>query len=189
MRDNLLAFIVFGFIAVAGVALADSGRNMATVITDRLVVWKNPYTQEPTYVAHCRRAREGCEERINRYAGYILASSNRHNVDPWLVAALAWHETRWHPNAVGPVGEFGLIQLHPRSPWGREARKLCRHTSKMDCEALTVDIGVRTLAASIKTCGNVAEGLGRYNTGKCVVNKYSKKVRRYKKDFTKSLTK
>lgn len=187
MKNNYLAFGLLCLIAMTPLAKAEPSvrNNITESVTNRLVVWRNPYTQEPTYVAHCRRARGGCESRINQYAGYIVESSNRYDVDPHLVAALAWHETRWHPYAEGPVGEFGIIQLHPRSPWGREARKRCRKTSKTRCEALIVDIGVRTLAASIKTCGNVPEGLGRYNTGKCVVNRYSKKVRAYEKEFRK----
>ena len=181
MKNNYLAFGLPCLIALTPLARAEPSvsHNIITAVTKRMVVWRNPYTQEPTYVSHCRRARGGCESRINQYAGYILESSNRHGVDPVLVAALAWHETRWHPYAEGPVGEFGIIQLHPKSPWGREARKRCRRTSKTRCEALIVDIGVRTLAASIKTCGNVLEGLGRYNTGKCMVNKYSRKVGKY----------
>src|SRR6185312_1828868 len=41
----------------------------------------------------------------------INAAAKRYSVDPLLVKAVIWQETRFHPNRRGRAGEIGLMQL------------------------------------------------------------------------------
>ena len=41
----------------------------------------------------------------------IRAAAGRYNVDPLLVKAVIWQETRFHPNRRGKAGEIGLMQI------------------------------------------------------------------------------
>lgn len=41
----------------------------------------------------------------------INAAARRYNVDPLLVKAVIWQETRFHPDRVGKAGEIGLMQI------------------------------------------------------------------------------
>src|SRR5258708_18248531 len=43
--------------------------------------------------------------------GPILAAARRYGVDPALVKAVVWRESRFHPQARGRVGELGLMQI------------------------------------------------------------------------------
>ncbi|PNK61290.1 lytic transglycosylase domain-containing protein [Psychrobacter sp. FDAARGOS_221] len=47
------------------------------------------------------------------YDHYILASANRHGVDPGLLKAMMHTESGFNPNARSPVGAQGLMQLMP----------------------------------------------------------------------------
>jgi soluble lytic murein transglycosylase len=48
----------------------------------------------------------------------ILAAARRHDVDPALVKAVVWCESRFNPRARGKAGEIGLMQI--REPAARE---------------------------------------------------------------------
>jgi len=51
--------------------------------------------------------------RAEQIADAILSSSERHDVDPLLVAALIAQESRFRPSAISPGGAVGLGQLLP----------------------------------------------------------------------------
>lgn len=125
------------------------------------------------FVRHCRRAPGGCEARAQRLAALFTAAGERHSVDPWLLAAMSVKESGLDSSARGAVGELGLMQLHPRSPWGRRAHARCRSE---DCDAAVVDEAAGLLAAAIARCGELGAALGAYNTGRCGPNGYARRV-------------
>src|SRR5690348_7492907 len=43
--------------------------------------------------------------------GPIRAAAQRYGLEPALVKAVVWRESRFNPNARGKVGEIGLMQL------------------------------------------------------------------------------
>jgi soluble lytic murein transglycosylase len=49
--------------------------------------------------------------REGRYDKEILAASRRYTIKPGLVKAVVWKESRFRENAVGTVGEIGLMQI------------------------------------------------------------------------------
>ena len=50
-------------------------------------------------------------QRERRYDPLILAASQRYGVDPALVKAVIWRESRFKAGARGRVGEIGLMQI------------------------------------------------------------------------------
>lgn len=117
-------------------------------------------------VAHCRRAYGGCAARARRMADLFIRAARDHDVDVWLLVALATRESGLNPDAVGARGELGLMQLHPQSRAGRLAARLCAETPR-HCPAILVDGAARVLRASIDRCGDVERGLVLYHTGRC----------------------
>ena len=49
--------------------------------------------------------------REHRYDSQIVAAAQRYGVDPALVKAVVWHESRFNANAHGKKGEIGLMQI------------------------------------------------------------------------------
>ena len=45
----------------------------------------------------------------------ILAAARRYGVEPALVKAVVWQESRFHPQARGSRGEIGLMQVMPKA--------------------------------------------------------------------------
>jgi len=56
------------------------------------------------------------EERLERkFLPQIGAAARRYGVDPLLVRAVVWRESRFHPGARGTKGEIGLMQIQENS--------------------------------------------------------------------------
>ncbi|MBI2589706.1 transglycosylase SLT domain-containing protein [Candidatus Berkelbacteria bacterium] len=52
------------------------------------------------------------------YESIILQEAEDHDLDPYLVAAVIYSESRFRPDAISPVGARGLMQLMPLTAQG-----------------------------------------------------------------------
>lgn len=69
-----------------------------------IVLWRSP---DPAY-----RMRELLAlGRYQEFDGLIEQAARKHKVDPLLVKAVVWRESRFHPEKVGAAGERGLMQV------------------------------------------------------------------------------
>lgn len=50
-------------------------------------------------------------KRENRFDSAVIAASRRYQIDPALVKAVVWRESRFDPAAEGKAGELGLMQI------------------------------------------------------------------------------
>jgi soluble lytic murein transglycosylase len=62
-----------------------------------------------------------CWQRYHRYDALITSTAGRRGLDPMLVKALVWRESRFHPEKHGTSGERGLMQVGPAaaSEWAK----------------------------------------------------------------------
>jgi soluble lytic murein transglycosylase len=60
--------------------------------------------------------------RFQRYDGLIQSVAAAHRLDPMLVKAVVWRESRFDPQKYGSVGERGLMQVSEKAAneWARE---------------------------------------------------------------------
>ncbi len=144
-------------------------------------------------VAHCRysgrpRAMDladpwsRCRPRLEAFAQLFDEAAEDHNVDPWLLLAIAVRESGLHPHAEGSIGERGLVQLHPRGvgrrvPFVRNDQyfRQCR-VRRDGCQREVLQEGASHLRGWIDRCGSEASALGGYNRGRCGVTSYSRRV-------------
>lgn len=49
--------------------------------------------------------------RYHEYDGLIVNAARKHGLDPMLVKAVVWRESRFQPEKVGAAGERGLMQV------------------------------------------------------------------------------
>ena len=49
--------------------------------------------------------------RDHRYDKLIVAAAQRYKIDPALIKAICWRESRFNPDARGGAGELGLMQI------------------------------------------------------------------------------
>src|SRR5256885_12676271 len=62
--------------------------------------------------------------RFQQYDHVITAVAAEHHVDPMLVKAVAWRESRFDPQKYGTAGERGLMQVteNAANEWARETK-------------------------------------------------------------------
>lgn len=60
--------------------------------------------------------------RIRAVAPLVERAAARHGLDPGILDAIIWHESRFQPKARGPGGAAGLMQLMPSTSKGMAKR-------------------------------------------------------------------
>lgn len=107
-----------------------------------------------------------------KFAEEIRDAASRHGVDPQLVRAVIFEESRFRPDAIGSKGEVGLMQIMPSgsvAEWARRnRRKRPTHSALMRVD-LNLEIGVWYLARALKRWSAYREciplALVQYNAG------------------------
>ncbi len=91
----------------------------------------------------------------------ILEAARRYKLDPALVKAVVWRESRFHPGVRGRAGEIGLMQILPAT-----GRLLGVSAAEVRDPAVNIDTGARYLAIELRACGgDVACATAAYNGG------------------------
>ena len=119
-------------------------------------------------------------QREHRHDAVILAAAQRHKVDPSLVKAVVWRESRFDARALGRVGEIGLMQITEPTAleWaGEESVTNFEHTLLYDT-ALNTRCGTWYLAKVLRRYSRVDDplpfALADYNAGRGNVLRWAK---------------
>jgi soluble lytic murein transglycosylase-like protein len=96
----------------------------------------------------------------------ITLLSRRHNLNPALVEAVAWQESRLHPDALSPKGAIGVMQLMP----GTAARMgINPHEWRTNVAG-----GIALLSSLLRRYNNdLLKALAAYNAGTAAVDRYN----------------
>ncbi|WP_431103507.1 lytic transglycosylase domain-containing protein [Roseateles noduli] len=106
-------------------------------------------------------------------ASLVRAASDRHRLNPALVSALIFVESRYRADARSPKGAMGLMQLMPATA----ARYGVYSRADLLDPRVNVDIGVRHLRAlHDRYDGRVDLILAAYNAGEGAVERFGQRV-------------
>ena len=107
-----------------------------------------------------------------KYRDEIVAASRRHGLDPDLVRALVFRESRFNPRARGSRGEVGLMQVLPggaAADWARIKKRPRPSVRELYDVGTNLEIGCWYLARAMRRWsgyrGNIALALAQYNAG------------------------
>ena len=114
-----------------------------------------------------------------RYWKEISEISAKHGVEPQLVRAIVFQESRFDHRVIGSKGEVGLMQIHldgAAADWARSHKQpIPTHASLMAVE-LNLEIGVWYLARALKNWEKYKEqtalALVQYNAGATRANRW-----------------
>ena len=122
----------------------------------------------------CRTYREDSQDK------YILAAARKYGVDPALVKAVVWRESRFQPRIRGDAGEIGLMQVGKLAAeeWAEaEKRSFFRHEELFD-PAKATQAGTWYLGKMLRRYAHTDEpvvfALADYNAGRSNVLRWNK---------------
>ena len=108
----------------------------------------------------------------SRYREEIAAAAGRHGLDPDLVRALIFKESRFDPRARGGAGEIGLMQVLPSgaaAEWSRVLKRPRLSERELFDVRTNLEVGCWYLARALRRWRDYAAGtelaLAQYNAG------------------------
>ncbi|OQA77029.1 MAG: Membrane-bound lytic murein transglycosylase C precursor [Lentisphaerae bacterium ADurb.Bin242] len=107
-----------------------------------------------------------------RFDAVIHSTALKHGLDPLLVKALIWHESRFNPLATGKAGEIGLMQLRMIvvKDWAKATGAPLPSEHEVYDPYLNLEIGSWYLARAMKrwqeSAFSLLLALGEYNAGR-----------------------
>ena len=111
-------------------------------------------------------------QRERRFTPQIQAAARRYGVDPLLVRAVVWRESRFNPNVRGKAGEIGLMQIQETAATEWANAEHIRNFQHEHCFnpdtntlASTFYLG-KLLKRYAKTDNPVPYALAEYNAGR-----------------------
>jgi peptidoglycan lytic transglycosylase len=116
-------------------------------------------------------------ERIRyplRYSEYVRVHAVRHNLDPALLAAVIYQESKFRSDAKSSSGAIGLMQLTPETARGIAIRTHgdAFHTQDLYNPEINIRYGSWYLDNLFKKYGDEREVLAAYNAGQGNVDKW-----------------
>jgi len=117
--------------------------------------------------------------RYNDYDSEIAGIASRHGVDPLLVKAVVWQESRFHPHKLGGHGERGLMQVtEPAAQDWVDATGVETFVPEDLLDAKTnIEVGTWYLAQALRHWSSQEDplpfALGEYNAGRSRVKRWS----------------
>jgi soluble lytic murein transglycosylase len=117
--------------------------------------------------------------RYDSHDALLAAAAARHGVDPLLVKAVVWQESRFHPGKLGAHGERGLMQVtEPAAQDWVQALGVETFVPEDLLDPQTnVEVGTWYLAQALKHWSGQEDplpfALGEYNAGRSRVTRWS----------------
>lgn len=104
----------------------------------------------------------------------LVREARTNDLDPYLVAAVVYQESRFSPRAVSPVGAVGLMQLMPGTADEMARRHGLSGPLNLSVPELNLRLGTSYLKSLLdRYDGNLVMSLAAYNGGPSNVERWS----------------
>lgn len=118
--------------------------------------------------------------RLHRFDEYIHEAGRTYGVDPRLISAVIWVESRFRENRVGGAGEIGLMQVTSAAAgeWAAENHDGIFSVLDLFEPELNIRAGTWYLARALKRWGDMPDplpfALAEYNAGRSNALRWSR---------------
>jgi soluble lytic murein transglycosylase len=127
-----------------------------------------------TTVRSCRTYDESSQD------GHILAAARKYSVDPALVKAVVWRESRFDPRVRGEDGEIGLMQVGKlaATEWAEAEKRMFFHHGELFDPGKNTQAGTWYLGKMLRRYAHTDKpavfALADYNAGRSNVLRWNK---------------
>lgn len=121
--------------------------------------------------------------RVHQYDELILATSRKYGVDPRLISAVIWKESRFKSQAVGEAGEIGLMQVTEAAAreWARAVKRKTFEKNELFDPQTNIEAGTWYLARALAYWAEQphpeAVALAEYNAGRTHAQRWVRATR------------
>lgn len=123
--------------------------------------------------------REEIAQTIHRLWPTIEAHARKHDLDPRLVLAVIWVESRYNPHAESMAGASGLMQLMPKTA-ASLAKRLDAQTRPIQDPEFNISLGCYFLRRLLNRLdGRLDHALAAYNAGAGRVRRWQREGRSF----------
>ena len=117
--------------------------------------------------------------RFKAYDAIILKAGERNGVDPALLKAVIWQESKFDASTIGSKGEIGLMQIMPKQAvvdWAKAKKRSVPYRGTLYDPEMNIEIGSWYLGRAIRRWSKYREcyvlALCEYNAGLTRANKW-----------------
>lgn len=121
----------------------------------------------------------GFSGKSTAYDAIILDAARRNQLDPRLIKAVIWRESRFHSGAIGKAGEIGLMQImqsNAVTDWAKAHNRPIPPKGALFNPALNIEIGSWYLSRAIRRWNRYRDcyvlALCEYNAGLSRANRW-----------------
>jgi soluble lytic murein transglycosylase len=132
--------------------------------------------------------------RVHRFDNLIIENGSRFHVDPRLISALIWRESRFDPNCVGTHQEVGLMQITETAAreWA-DTYDISQFTrNDLFNPSTNIQAGTWYLARAIRRWSDRSDplpfALAEYNAGRSNAQRWAAKSGHSTKKFMEAIT-
>ena len=119
-----------------------------------------------------------CANNQSDYINALINMEKKYNMPSGILQNIAYHESRYNPNAVSHAGAVGLMQIHPK--WHKDVNPYNPYES--------IKYGAKYLQSLYDRFGNWKLALAAWNWGQGNLAKHSiKKAPRETRNFIKNV--
>lgn len=132
--------------------------------------------------------------RARRYRPLVEGAGQRHGVDPRLISAVIWQESRFRPREVGARGEIGLMQVTETAgrEWAEAVGMQGFGKRRLFDPAVNVEAGTWYLSRALRRWQHCSDpipyALAEYNAGLSNAQRWYAKAGTNAELFRKSIT-
>lgn len=173
MGQFLQALLSVIVVLLPGVAHEELGNRiehakLSRAMSESLIV-PSSRRRKPYHWGFCHKAPGGCRARLNAFAQDFINAGRTYQLPVWLLAAMAYKESRFNPAANGRAREFGILQILPNYrkgvPFFLDPEGCLLRVGA--CQSEVIDRAAFILRNSLEKCGSLSGALSRYNSGRC----------------------
>lgn len=132
--------------------------------------------------------------RIHRYDEILIKTGRQYNVDPRLLSALIWTESRFNPASIGDAGEIGLMQVTETAAreWAEAEEFDAFQKNDLFDPSVNVRAGTWYLSQAIQRWSHKKDplpfALAEYNAGRSNALRWSENINGNARDFWEAIT-
>jgi len=163
-KEIYLSVLTLGLIVSVSynLKLSSDKQELENIVVAQQIVLK----EANKYISYLEKKKSSvitCANNQEDYINALINMENKYNMPKGILQNIAYHESRYNPNAVSHAGAVGIMQIHPK--WHKTVNPYNPYES--------IKYGAKYLDSLYKRFGSWDMALAAWNWGQGNLSKYT----------------